>query len=897
VRQLKFTPLLLLLLLGACATKHNNIISRTYHGTTTHYNYFFNARERVKQGAATLASQHEDKYDRVLSVFKYGDVNKAKGIFPDMDEAIKKASIAIQRHSIYTKSRHDPKLAERNQWIEDCYLLIGQAQFYKHDFWTAIETFQYTSSEYKDGDVRTDALIWLTRSYLELGKTTDAEYLLDFMKNDKAFPTRLKGEYAATAAHFHLMRNNIPKAIEELEHAAAYTRKKDTRARYYFILGQLQQKNDSLDKAFAAYSKVIKMNPPYELAFNARINRARCFDVNSTDAIAVKKELNKMLRDEKNAEYLDQIYYALAGIAQQEKKEEDAITLLNRSVGSSTSNANQKALSYKALGDIYYARPEYVLASDYYDSTITSLSNEHPDYFEILQRKNSLERLVNNLKIIILEDSLQSLANLSAAEREARIDAVIQRETDEAERIKKAKDEQQRIEEEQIKDEKLLKGQPRNYNRPGGNAPGAWYFYNPASIAAGVNEFQKKWGLRKLEDNWRRTDKESEMIVEEEGEEDSGITSIDSLAEAQKALSDSLSRLDAGKRKEAYLKAIPEGNSAIKESNIKLTEAYYNVGIIYKEQLANNKESVKAFETLDSRFPENKYKLPSYYNLYRLYIALNDSAGAEKYRNYLLTNYPESEYSKLINDPNYYATLKKKTQVLQVYYENTYRAFQNGQYADVIERKAFYDEQFPKNNPLAGKFAMIRALAIGKSQSIENFELALEDVVRGYPKDTVSVRAKDILDYIRKNRKTEVAVDTTTAKQELNKVIDNAAFSFTPEVPHIFLILVPSDTLKSLAVVKPKLESFASANFPEETLKASSGNLDLNWQFLAVSGFKDKDMAMVFYSMILEDNTVIGTLNTAITQFFVISPNNMTQLSINKDVGKYAAFFQEKYLQ
>jgi tetratricopeptide (TPR) repeat protein len=872
------------------------MVSRGYHGTTTHYNYYFNARERVKQGALTLATAQEDKYDRVLTIFKYGDVNKAKGIFPDMDEAIKKASIAIQRHSIYTKSKSDPKLAERNKWIEDCYLVIGQAQFYKHDFWTAIETFQYTSAEYKDGPIRSDALIWLSRSYLELGKTTDAEYLLDYMKNDKAFPIRLKGEYAATAAAFHLQRNNIPKAIEELEHAAAYTKKKDTRARYYFILGQLRQKQNELEPAFAAYSKVIKMSPPYELAFNARINRARCFDVNSTDGLAVKKELNKMLRDEKNTEYLDQIYYALAGIAQQEKKETEAINLLNLSIKNSTSNANQKALSYKALGDLYYDRPEYLLASAYYDSTITSLSNEHPDYFDILQRKNSLERLVNNLKVILLEDSLQSLSSLSAAEREARIDAVIARETEEQERLKKEKEEQQKIEEQQVIEEKLVKSQARNIgNNPGITQQGAWYFYNQASIAAGVGEFMKKWGFRKLEDNWRRTDKVSEATVQEE---ESGVTSIDSLADAQKALSDSLSKLDAGKRKEAYLKAIPEGSTSIKESNIKLTEAYYNVGIIYKEQLSNYKESVSAFETLDRRFPENKYKLPSYYNLYRLYITLNDSISAEKYRSYLVNNYPESEYSKLINDPEYYAKAKKKTQVLQVYYENTYRAYQNAQYADVIERKAFFDEQFPKNNPLAGKMSLLRALAVGKSQSVDNFELALEDVVRGFPKDTVTVRAKEILAFIKKSKQPVVApADTVAAKKELEKVIDKAAFSYAPDQPHLFLILVPKDTSGTLATVKPKLEAFAAANFPDDALKAQQGNLDLEWQYLAVSGFKNSQVAMIFYSMILEDNTVLGTLNMGVTQFFVISPNNLTQLAADKNVNKYAAFFQEKYMQ
>ena len=813
-----------------------------------------------------------------------------------MDEAIKKASIAIQRHSIYTKSKHDSKLAERNKWIEDCYLLIGQAQFYKHDFWTAIETFQYTSSEYKEGHVRNDALIWLTRSYLELGKVTDAEYLLDYLKNEKAMPVRLKGEYAATAANFYLQRNNLPKAIEEMQHAASYTKKKDVRARYYFILAQLHQKQGELEPAFAAYTKVIRLNPPYELAFNARINRARCFDVNSVDAVSVKRELTKMLKDEKNKEYLDQIYYALAGIAEQEKNETEAIRLLDLSVGASTSNTTQKALSYRTLADIYYARPEYVKSSDYYDSCIVSLTSDHPDYYDILQRRNSLERLVKNLRIIMLEDSLQGLASLSPADREARIDAIIAHQAEEQERLKKEAEEKQHIEEQQVLEEKQLKSQPRNYQQPSITQQGAWYFYNPPSVTAGVKEFMKKWGFRKLEDNWRRSDKEADNTSQQD--ESTAATSIDSLADSQKAMGDSIFKLDAGKRKAAYLHAVPASESQLKESNIRLTEAYYNVGIIYKEQLVNFPESVKSFETLDSRFPENKYKLPSYYNLYRLYISLNDSLKAAKYKDFLIKNYPESEYSKLILNPNYFAEAKKKTAVLQVYYENTYRAYMNGQYQDVIERKILADTLFPKNNPLAGRFALLKAMAVGKLQSLNDFEVALDDVVRSFPKDTVSVRAAEILVFV-KARKAQNAPADTSLKigQRINEVIDSTAYSYAPETPHLFLIVAQRDKGINVSDTKSKMTAFDNANFHDNNLAIVNGNMDLSWLYISVSGFTNKEDAMNYYYAITSDTVMHDLFTSANSQYFVISPTNLTQMAQTKAIQKYAAFFQDKYLQ
>ncbi len=885
--------LVLLFAASSCATRHNNVVSRAYHGTTTHYNYYFNARERMRQGAQTLADATEDKYDRVLSVFKYGDVAKAKTVFPDMDEAIKKASVAIQRHSIYTKARHDTKLAERNRWIDDCYLLIGQSQFYKHDFWTSIETFQYTSAEYKNGPIRDDALLWLTKSYLELGKTVDAEYLLDYLKNDKEMPSRLRGDYAATYASYYLQKAQYPEAMEQLAKAAANTRKKDTRARYYFILGQLQQKQDSLQPAFASYTKVIRSNPPYEMAFNARINRARCFDVTSTSGEVVKRELNRMLKDDKNKEYLDQVYYALAGIAQQEKNDELALAYLHKSVQASTTNTTQKALSYKSIGDVYYQRPDYMPAAAYYDSCITSLAVDHPDYYDILERKNSLDRLVKNLKIIAMEDSLQNLSKMSIADREASISKVIDQEIAAQDRIKKEKEEQQRIEEQQVLEEKQLKSQPRN--NPQINQQGAWYFYNPTTLSFGVNEFLKKWGTRKLEDNWRRSEKD---LIAEAGAEEEGSTSIDSLVDSQKALNDSLLKLGAVERKEAYLKAIPTSEKQIKESNAKLTEAYYNAALIYKEQLNNLPQSVYHFEKLDERFPQNKYKQPSYYNLYRIYLAMHDTAKADVYKNYLLTNYPESEYSKLILNPNFFAETKKKTAVLQVFYENTYRAYVNGQYNDVIERKTLADTLFPRNNILAGKFTLLKALAIGRTQSLPQFEVALEDVVRSYPKDSVSIRAQEILDFIHKQNKKEEqpTADTTAQKSKINELIDSTAFIYAPESPQMVLILLKIN-VADIAALKAKLTSFNNVNFQGEKMDLQSGNLDLNYQYVTVTGLKNKEEAMTYFDAVSGDETISGAISEAEPMFFVISQNNLTQLARTHNVEGYTSFFQEKYLQ
>ena len=877
---------------SSCSVKKNNVVSCNYHGMITHYNFFFNARERVRTGSASLATSHEDKYDRVLSIFKYGDLTKAKSVFPDMDEAMKKVSIAISRNSMVLKGKKDNKVDERNKWIDDCYLLIGKAQFYKHDFWSSIETFQYISSEYKESELRPEALLWLCKSYLELGKTVDAEYLLDYLKNDKKFPEKLKGDYNAAVAQYHLMKDDVPRAIESLKKASATAIKKDDRARYTFILAQLLQKQDSLQEAFSNYEKVIKMNPIYEMSFNSRINRARCYDVSSGSGEIVKKELNKMLRDEKNEEYKDQIYYALAGIAQQEKEEQLAITLLNQSIRASSSNTSQLAQSYIALGNIFYNHPEYIPAAAYYDSCLTNLTNDHPDYIDIQSKKNSLERLVKNLKVIQQEDSLQSLASLSPQEREEKIKSLIAFEDSEKERLKKEEEEKKKIEEQKVLEEKNLKSQVRDVNGPGATAQGSWYFYNQSSIAFGYNEFLKKWGTRKLEDNWRRSEKDATIENGDENNDDG----IDSTANNQSAVNDSISKLDAVARQKAYLAMIPATPQSIQESNVKVTEALYNCGVIYREQLSNLPESVKSFELLNSRFPDSKYKLPSYYNLYRTLMALTDTAKAETYKSYLLNNYPESEYSKLITNPNYYKELKKKTAVLEVFYENTYRAYLNRQYQDVIERKEESDALFP-NSKLASKFSLLKAMAVGKTKTAQEFELALEDVIRTYPKDSVSTRAKEILDFMHGKNIKELPKDTSITTSTLQNLIDSSTnYIFVPDIKQYFLVLYKNNSLNTPEVMN-RIKSFNSVNYTNEKLEVKNGNIDLAYQYIMITDFASVKNGMDYYLDILKSSETIGESDPSKVFYFVISQDNLAQLARTKNISAYSLFFQKYYLK
>ena len=884
---------------NGCSVKKNTITSRMYHKTTAHYNGYFNARERVKQGAKTLSVAQVDRYDRILSVFKYGDPTLAKSVFPDMDEAIKKVSTVIQRHSMEIDGK------ERNKWIDDCYLLIGVAQFYKHETWTAIESFQFVAAQYRNEPIKYDALMWLTQCYLRLGKMPDADYLMSTFRDDAKFPVKQKGLYNAIYADYYLLQNDYEKAIEHLTKAAAMSKKRSDRIRYNFILGQIYQKQGEYKKAVNSYEACMKLNPPYEMMFNARVNRARCIDVNSPDAKGIREMLVKMLTDDKNQEYLDQIYYALAEISLKENNTEEAISFLRKSTASSVGNSNQKALSYLKLAEIYFKKPEYQLAQTYYDSTAAFLSQDHPDYIAIINTKTNLTKLIKNLNVIQVEDSLQRLAALSAAEREAAIDKLIDTETAEKLRIEEEK-------EQKLKEAKEMKEQstgdpffnqqdmrpPSNATSGGGQQGSGWYFSNQSAISFGYNEFIRIWGNRKLEDNWRRSSRSTFAEGSQSGEGELPGEENDSLDLANKAIRDSIMALDNSKRRKAYLEAIPVTSEMKAKSDEKIVEAYYNVGLIYKEQLRDNKESGRNFETLLQRYPENQYKIPTVYNLYRVYLALGDEEKSDYYKNIILNSYPESEYAKIILNPDYFKDQQKKVAIQKVFYENTYRAYLNKQYQDVIDRKEMADSLFPSSE-LAPKYELLRSMAIGKLRPLPEFEASLKAVVTRFPEDSVAIRAKEILAHLNPAAAEPAVKDTSAPKSEVPEMVTppkkKAIFAFSPDTIQYIIFVYVNNTI-STEDFKVALSNFNTKYHSAKGLTVNNSFLGQQYQFLMVKQHNNKEAALEYLDGLLSDPEAFAEIDLPSARSMVITPDNLIMLLQTKDIEGYEKFYEEQYL-
>ncbi len=496
----------------SCSTEKNTPISRAYHDITTRYNILFNGNESFNKGLAALKQSYQDNYNEILPVFLYGDENLVGTISSDMDRTITKCTKIISLHSITVKPelKDDENLPEKkrefynknefNKWMDDVYLLMGKAHFYKHEYKMAQETFTYILSEFRNEPVTFDARIWLARIDNEQKDYKDSKDILTELQKNINFPERLKVDMNTTWADYHIKQQNYKEAIPYLEKAVDLVKDKSSKIRYTFILAQLNVIAGNPSTASELYRQVIKMNPPYEMTFHARINRALTYESGSGSAKKIEDELKKMLKDDKNIEYQDQIYYALGNLMFKLGRTDDAVDYYKSSVNHSTNNTAQKARTFLTMADIYYDRPDYIMAQAYYDSAVSLLDMNYPNYDVLYAKSTSLTQLVNEIKTVSRQDSLLRLADMDSTRLLAFIDGIITNVRG------KEQDSIRSRQEELLKQQSNMVLSSGNSQTTGGGSTN-WYFYNPTAKNLGRRDFQARWGNRRLEDNWRRKNK------------------------------------------------------------------------------------------------------------------------------------------------------------------------------------------------------------------------------------------------------------------------------------------------------------------------------------------------------------------------------------------------------
>lgn len=920
--------LLLLFLTVGCSTKKSTFTRRVYHNLTAHYNAYWNGNESLKEGVKELTTSSKDNYSKILPVYQLGSKDEAQKVNPQMDRAIEKAAKVIKMHSIFIKGK------EHIRWIDDAYLMIGKANYYKQDYRASIRTFNFILSQFKNNSIKYDAMIWLARANNQIGEYGISQSFLDQVKNkinEGNAPKYLERDMNMAYAEFYIKQENYEPAIGFIIPAISQNWKKDTKTRLKYILAQIYQKSGELNKASDLYKKVIKKNPPYEMAFNAKINLAMCYDAKSGDSKDLMKKLTKMLKDQKNKEFLDQIYYAMAEVAIKNKDFENGINYLKLSVSNSAGNNYQKAVSALKLADIYFDLPDYENAQAYYDSTVMFLPKDFPNYELIKSKTNVLNELVKNIQVVKVQDSLQAMAKMKPDARDMKINNVI---------AQILKEEQLQKELENSNRMALNVLQQNSNQRPGANAQGQnaageWYFYNPSTMSFGFSEFGKKWGKRKLEDLWRISNKQTFDYGDQKAELSDEENSTDA--------GDTLKNANNPKNKNYYLKNLPLTDEKMLKSKEKVEEALFNTGYIYYEGLKDLRKSQETYDTLLNRFPEGKNTLKAYYQLYRIFSDLNNTTKRDYYKGLILSKYPESDYAKIISDPNYYKEIRAKNNEVNLLYEETYKEFVLGNYSKVIANHQIATEKF-KITPIYPKFEYLKALSKGKILGKDTLVYGLNNLISTYPNHEIVPLAQMVLDYLKKgdislssgqiiaesndksknknNKKVEKEkvskenkvekenekpktdlTNTTINKADTTKIVlpkqepsVMSAYNFNEVSPHFFILLIDANKV-NINVLKIKISDFNRKFYSSSNLEINSFIYNQNTHIISVTQFSTADDAMIYYKAIKANDYIYSSISNANPIDNVISNTNFNALMKLKDIEGYQSFFNSIYLK
>ncbi|HLP51421.1 MAG TPA: tetratricopeptide repeat protein [Chitinophagales bacterium] len=914
----------LTLIWGCSTTNHAILPTQAFLDITSHYNAYFNSNEKVKNVYKLSLESHKDKFDTVIPVFHYNDPAEFTSYAGDLDDAVKRSTLAIQ-------------LRGAANWSDDHFLLIGQAHYLKGDYDKASSSFKYITTEYKEGvdyvkvmkslgkpvknyvrakkkkkkpqvkmivnkdgtttlekvdnrpefslwlhePARSEALLWLIKTYTRQKKYSEASTVVTYTRGDDFFYKNLDPQLDLVEADLRVSQGEYAQAIEPLEKylkAKKVKKRKKLKVRPHFVLAQCYAAIGNNGKAIEHYKSVLKCNPNYDMEFYAKIKMAKLG--RSGNNADIRKLLTKMAKDGKYKDYWDQVFYELALISIAENNLADGRKFLHKSVDNSTTNDDQKAMSYLKLAELDYNAEEYVAAKFFYDSTLTFMSKTDARFPETDERSKLLTNLVEQLNIIAGEDSLQRIANLSEADRKKLVaDAVFKKEQEEEER-------------------KAAEGSGKNTvlpNQPNTNTAQlqnplqgmsfSWYFYNSTTRATGYNDFIRKWGKRKLEENWRRKNKSSASG------DDEATAPTDSVATDTK---DATGNAPAGTMEEQMLASLPTSPDKLEKSNNKMIDAYYAAGTIYKDGLDNDPKATGMFEAMNSRFPKHKLLLESYYNIYLIAKHQNLPIKAEEYKNKILAEFPESVIAKILRDPNYINEAKRKEQAIDDYYQSAYNDYSNNVLDSAWYKSEMADNIF-KPNPLSAKFQLLQALVLAKQNRLADYVQALNKIVNKSKDAEVKQTASTLLSNLNKSALPQIDL----SKDSLRRDSLNALYGVSSGAPDTS----QNELLQQLNTAKQQAaQNGAVVNVADTTGKKApvdgkpivtvTGDTIIKGQAPLAGGKDTVAKQPVVDNVVVEDTTSPYSRSDAAIHYFVIYIKDPTtpQSAVMSTMAKVDAY-------
>ena len=893
-----------------CSTQKNTAKTRFWHSFKARYNTYYNGSLAYIDGSLEKENGNKDNFTEIIPLYTVANKQSRELGKSNFDRAIEKSQKTIKLHSIkrrpeWTKNRRKTEKdiewlsrREYNPFLWRAWMLMGRSQFHKGAFDEAASTFAYMGRLYHTQPaIYAKSRAWLAKCYIEEGWIYDAEDVIRGMERDSIHWSAHK-EWDYTYADYYIHIGDYKKAIPHLRQVIRHEMRRKQRAREWYLMGQLHAALGNRPEAMKAFRHVLRQNPPYEVEFNARIAMTEVM----ADSQAKKMigRLKRMAASDKNKDFLDQVYYAIGNIHMARRDTTQAITAYERGVAKATRTGIEKGVLLLRLGDIYWDMERYSDAQRCYGEAIGLLDKERKDYEQLSNRSKVLDQLVPYTDAVHLQDSLQSLARMSEADRNAAIDRTIAE-------LKRKEREERRKQQEQEAQETISKNGGNNMaqQRPNAaqqnqqNKNAQWYFYNPMAVSQGKTAFQKQWGKRENVDNWQRVNK---TVVAMAGEEqEMSQHQLDSIARAE-AVADSLAQIaDSAQndphRREYYLAQIPFTQEQMEASNKTIEDGLYNSGVIFKDKLDNLTLSEKQLRRLVDNYPDYEGTADAFYHLYLLYMRKHEPRTADEYVERLKQQYPDNEWTTLLSDPHYVENARFGIAIEDSLYAATYDAFKASRYSDVTANVEISNRRYPLGAN-RDKFIFIGGLGKLNEGDAEGCIADMKTVVEKYPQSGVAQMAGMIVKGVDEgrrlhggkfdlagmwDRRTVVLRDSdSTAVQELS-TDRNAAFVYT--------IVYNPDSLNEnrlmFELARYNFTSYLVRNF-EINIEEADG-----LRRITISGFRNYDEALQYARQLHTQAAVTRLVGK--NRSLIVSETNLPLLGRQFSYADYDKFYAKHF--
>ena len=914
--------LLIILLLTGCSTKKNTPQSRFWQSFTARYNTYFNGSQAFIEGNIEKENGNRDNCTELIPLYMVGNKQSRNLGGGNFDRAIEKSQKAIKQHSIkrrpeWNKGRR--KTAKDIEWLSRreynpflwrAWLLMGKSQFQKGEFEEAAATFSYMTRLYQtQPPILGIARAWLAKSYTELDWLYDAEDVITKQQRD-SMDYRAVKDWDYTYADYYIHSQRYEEAVTYLRKVIRHERRRKQRAREWFLMGQLQTLLGNRQQAYEAYKHVIRLNPPYELEFNARIAQTEVLP--TMDLQRKVKKLKRMAASDNNKDYLDQVYYAIGNIWLAERDTLKAIEAYEEGNKKSTRNGIEKGVLLLSLGNLYWTKEKYADAQRCYGEAIGLLDKDRPDYEQLSQRSKILDELVPHTSSVELQDSLQRLARMPEEERLKVIDHII-------DELKKKEKEEQRAREE-AEAEQTLQQQSAIGNRQQTTVPtptvptpgnGAWYFYNPQAVSQGKRTFEQQWGKRENVDDWQRTNRTvvASLDTPESTENaDSLAATVDNNMDnstdnstANDSIADTTTAADSTAldphNREYYLAQLPFTDEQIASSNAKIQDGLFHAGIIFKDKMDNLRLSEKWLTRLTNDFPEYEKNDETWYHLFLLYSRLGRTEEAEHCLAMLKSNYAESQWTILLSDPHYAENQRFGIHIEDSIYAATYDAFKADRHQEVRNNTQLSESRFPlgQHRP---KFLFIEGLSLLNNGDAQGCTDRMKQVVEQYPQSEVSEMAGMILRGIQQGRTLyggKFDMDDVWSRRSAEMSSGDSTqvdtLTFERNTKYVFLLAYQPDSVNQnqllYEMAKYNFSNFLVRNFDIVTDQDPNGLCRM-----LISGFLNYDEARQ-YARKLHDNKAMQSYLER-CRSIIVSEQNLRLLGTAYSYRDYEVFFERQ---